>query len=161
MGFRQWSANIELEDVVMRTLERLITGLEEVTKQTIELEPDIVASRASTLEVENSNRAIWGTVNDISNDEFETLAMVHTPYVAERAVVVGYKSGKHNRVAIIVFQPVALKVKRRTKLIIATGIADVNKKSTDGISPLSAAVEAISTSIEYRQNEIWFMPRVA
>lgn len=55
---------------------------------------------------------IWGPINQIPNQHLETLAMIYAPPGDTKAVVVGCKSGLHNRVIIVEYQPKALNIKR-------------------------------------------------
>ncbi|RDI81103.1 hypothetical protein Vi05172_g8977 [Venturia inaequalis] len=63
-------------------------------------------------EDKNIKNPIWGPIKQILNQDFETLAMTYAPHGAEKAVVIGCKSGLHNRVVIIEYQPTTLQIKR-------------------------------------------------
>lgn len=69
-------------------------------------------SETASPETKKIKDPIWGTVNQIPDQDFATLAMAHAPHGAEKAVVVGCKSGLHSRVVIIEYLPTSLGVKR-------------------------------------------------
>ncbi|QDS71166.1 hypothetical protein FKW77_010086 [Venturia effusa] len=60
---------------------------------------------AEDLPTDDQNLDHWGTVNLISPEAVEKLAMEHAPLGAENVVYIGDTAGQHNRVFLVEFRP--------------------------------------------------------